>query len=93
MSDDSIWTEGMCGDGAAILRDGVMVPIEEVVALLNYYTANELLAEDEMRSDALERACRLLGHGACTHGEVLTAARAYLAFLDGTEPETTSASQ
>ena len=29
------WTEGICGDGAAILRDGVMVPIEEVIARLN----------------------------------------------------------
>lgn len=29
------WTEGVCGDGAAILRDGVMVPIEEVVEALN----------------------------------------------------------
>jgi hypothetical protein len=29
------WSEGICGDGAAILRDGVMVPIEEVVASLN----------------------------------------------------------
>jgi len=22
------WTEGICDDGAAILRDGVMVPVE-----------------------------------------------------------------
>ena len=29
------WSEGICGDGAAILRDGVMVPIEEVVQALN----------------------------------------------------------
>jgi hypothetical protein len=29
------WSEGVCGDGAAILRDGVMMPIEEVVASLN----------------------------------------------------------
>ena len=29
------WTEGICGDGAAILRDGVMVPIEEVITRLN----------------------------------------------------------
>ena len=29
------WTEGVCGDGAAILRDGVMIPIEEVIARLN----------------------------------------------------------
>ena len=30
-----IWTEGICGGGAAILRDGVMQPIEEVIAALN----------------------------------------------------------
>ncbi len=29
------WTEGVCGDGAAILFDGAMVPIEEVVRELN----------------------------------------------------------
>jgi hypothetical protein len=30
-----IWTEGVCGDGAAILKDGVMQPIESVIAALN----------------------------------------------------------
>jgi hypothetical protein len=29
------WSEGVCGDGAAILRDGLMIPIEELVASLN----------------------------------------------------------
>jgi hypothetical protein len=29
------WTEGVCGDGAAILRDGAMIPIEDLVASLN----------------------------------------------------------
>ena len=32
---DGRWSEGICGDGAAILCDGVMVPIEEVVRALN----------------------------------------------------------
>jgi hypothetical protein len=32
---EPVWTEGICGDGAAILRDGVMIPIEEVVQALN----------------------------------------------------------
>lgn len=32
------WTEGVCGDGAAILCDGIMVPIEKVVAELNRLT-------------------------------------------------------
>jgi hypothetical protein len=30
-----VWTEGVCGDGAAILKDGVMQPIEDVIAALN----------------------------------------------------------
>jgi hypothetical protein len=30
-----IWTEGVCGDGAAILKDGVMQPIESVITALN----------------------------------------------------------
>jgi hypothetical protein len=29
------YTEGICGDGAAILRDGVMMTISEVLAALN----------------------------------------------------------
>jgi hypothetical protein len=29
------WSEGVCGDGAAILFDGVMIPVEEVVQALN----------------------------------------------------------
>ena len=29
------YTEGICSDGAAILKDGAMVPIEDVVARLN----------------------------------------------------------
>ena len=31
----ALWTEGIYGDGAAILRDGVMVPVEHVVLALN----------------------------------------------------------
>jgi hypothetical protein len=41
------WTEGVCGDGAAILRDGVMVPIEEVIARLNQAEARAALAAPE----------------------------------------------
>jgi chemotaxis protein histidine kinase CheA len=33
------WTEGVLGDGAAILRDGRMVPITEVLEVLNAYAA------------------------------------------------------
>lgn len=30
-----MWTEGICGDSAAILKDGVMVPVDEVINALN----------------------------------------------------------
>ncbi len=29
------WTEGVCGDGAVILRDGLPVAITEILAILN----------------------------------------------------------
>ena len=29
------WTEGVCGDGAVILRDGIPVTISEVLRILN----------------------------------------------------------
>ena len=29
------YSEGVCGNGAAVLRDGEMVPIEQVIVLLN----------------------------------------------------------
>ncbi len=35
------WTEGVCGDGVAILRDGEMVPIVDVVARLNESEARQ----------------------------------------------------
>jgi hypothetical protein len=41
------WSEGVCGDGAAILRDGVMIPIEEVVQALNRTPAEPAAPTDE----------------------------------------------
>lgn len=29
------WTEGVCGDAVIILRDGVPVPISEILRILN----------------------------------------------------------
>ncbi len=59
MSDDiPEWTEGVCGDGAAILRDGEMVPIEDVVAALNRAEA--------VRSAALEEAAQVADIEAAT---------------------------
>lgn len=39
MTDLTRYTEGVCADGAAILRDGVMMRIEEIVSELNRLTA------------------------------------------------------
>ena len=62
-----VWSEGVCGDGAAILRDGVMTPIEEVVRELNSIA--------ELREDAERFRWLLNGHGyfmeeedLCGHG-------------------------
>ena len=43
------WSEGVCVDGAAILRDGCMVPIEELVETLNKYEARIDDLEGELR--------------------------------------------
>jgi hypothetical protein len=48
MTDLTHYTEGVCADGAAILRDGVMMPIEEIVSELNRLTA---LAQPEPAGD------------------------------------------
>jgi len=32
-----VWTEGVCGDGAVILRDGVPVSISDVIGVLNLF--------------------------------------------------------
>ena len=44
------WTEGICGDGVAILRDGEMVPIDYLLSYLNevaaLYEAMDQLLDD-----------------------------------------------
>lgn len=48
------WTEGVCGDGVVILRDGVMVRITELLKILNNYEA----ALSHERAEAIEAAAR-----------------------------------
>lgn len=60
----SAWTEGVCGDGAAILCDGTMVPIEKVVAELNRLTEC---------SAALERLLALIKSKYTEPDEILAA--------------------
>lgn len=38
MATEPVYTEGVCGDGAAILRDGVPVKITEILAMLNTHS-------------------------------------------------------
>jgi len=55
------WSEGVCGDGAAILFDGVMIPIEEVVQALNRAPADRLalaLCHDRWPSLNCQQPCR-----------------------------------
>ena len=49
----SEWTEGVAFDGAAILRDGVEVPVEDAVATLNRY--EDALREIQQWRDAYPR--------------------------------------
>jgi hypothetical protein len=51
MTDLTHYTEGVCADGAAILRDGVMMPIEEIVSELNRLTALAHPAQPEPAGD------------------------------------------
>lgn len=60
-----IWTEGVCGDGAAILKDGVMQPIEDVITALNAAEAAKASLHQPDRyelGDAILRAWRKHGH-------------------------------
>jgi hypothetical protein len=49
------WSEGVCGDGAAILFDGAMVPIEEVVRALNRTPATPPAPETDDGDVAIDR--------------------------------------
>ena len=65
------WSEGICGDGAAILRDGVMTPIEEVIAELNRRPTPQPVAVSERLPEAGEWVwhcyvgVRFWQHGRC----------------------------
>lgn len=48
------WTEGVCGDGAAILRDGEMIPIEDVIATLNNLEHTAAATVEEMARQVSE---------------------------------------
>jgi hypothetical protein len=62
------WSEGVCGDGAAILRDGVMIPIEEVVQALNRTPAEPVAPTDEAWQEFIEQVQRAQ-HVAIREGE------------------------
>ena len=56
------WTEGVCADGAVFLRDGVPVPITEVVKALN--DAEDMKVHfTEALCDAVRAAAGILRKG------------------------------
>jgi hypothetical protein len=57
------WTEGVCSDGAAILRNGEMVPISD---LLNYLNRAE-----SARLEALEEAAKIADSIAKDYGQII----------------------
>ena len=76
------WTEGVCGDGAAILRDGVMIRIEEIIARLNQAEAALSAPEQGPTDDDLLSALEEIADE-CTFEDhpylVVNAGRALLA--------------
>lgn len=50
------WTEGVLGDGAAILRDGVQIPISELLHILNSADS----AAERARLQAFEEAAKIV---------------------------------
>jgi len=52
-----VYTEGVCGDGAMILRDGQPFPVSSAIDALNAYTSTEALRE------ALEAAEQFIVNG------------------------------
>lgn len=71
MSEARIYTEGVCSDGAAILRHGFMLRIEEVIATLNDQAAEiarlhaaHAQAADTALAYAAERSTLALQHAA-----------------------------
>jgi hypothetical protein len=74
------WSEGVCGDGAAILFDGVMIPIKEVVQALNRIPA--ALAEplgEGPTDDELLAMRSWSSHGPTFDSDLVDFARAALA--------------
>lgn len=59
-SDAATYTEGVCADGAAILKHGNMMPIDEVLSTLN--AAEARIAELEFEVMVL----RMYGNKDCT---------------------------
>jgi hypothetical protein len=55
------WSEGICGDGAAILRDGVMIPVQEVIAELNRRPTPQPPASGEVGIDEMCGVLKRLG--------------------------------
>lgn len=58
--DRALWTEGVCSDGAVILRDGKMVAIGEVLGHLNSHTIAIRAAETAARLNEREECAMVV---------------------------------
>ena len=65
------WTEGVCGDGAAILRDGEMIPIEDIIATLNGIESAAAAAVAEMDRKLTEAKRMLAAVVLASGGDVI----------------------
>lgn len=83
MSDFEKYTQGVCEDGAAIICDGVMMTIEEVLDALNARTSPIAFLTDKEWWDLFQDMCHAHNQTFGSHESILVkvaaAARACLA--------------
>lgn len=75
----SEYTEGICGDGAAILKDGKPLAISGVLVALNCAEASR--AENERLRKIISECCAAIGNGS------FCAPSASIEFMEGTPKE------
>lgn len=84
-----MFTEGICGDGAAILNDGEMMPIEEIVDRLN--DAAEMERSYSHQLGEMARLCDIVCTYLYTAGtgddaEVMGAVTEIMQYVDAVRP-------
>jgi len=87
-----MFTEGICQDGAAILNDGVMVPIDEIIDLLN--AAQDMERNYTHQLGEMARLCDIVCPWVIRHfegnpahpAEVLYASAEIMQYVDAVRP-------